>query len=86
MDIILNILGFLSLYILVGFGVVVFYISPWLRRLSPEKLENLLGDIEGLKFETEKDLEIARTAYLISIAPVWPVYAAKVAFYGKDLS
>jgi hypothetical protein len=42
--------------------------------------------VDGLELDTPRDLEIARHAYVVSIIPVWPVYAYRVATYGRHLS
>jgi len=73
-------------YLLIGIAVAVLYVAPWLKTLSRDALRNLLGGVEELKFDTLQELEVARYTYIISIIPVWPVTAYRVAKYGRHLS
>lgn len=86
MNMILGIIAFAFTYLVVGVAVARFYVSPWLAKLSPDTIRKILHDVQGLKLDTMQDLEIARHAYVVSVIPVWPVYAYRVATYGHHLS
>jgi hypothetical protein len=86
MNIVLGLLAFGLVYLLVGAAVAGLYVSPWLKTLSPQSLRGILNGVDGLELDTPRDLEIARHAYVVSIIPVWPVYAYRVATYGRHLS
>jgi len=86
MNMLLAIIAFAFTYLVVGVAVARFYVAPWLAKLSPDTIRKILHDVEGLKLDTMQDLEIARHAYVVSIIPVWPVYAYRVATYGRHLS
>lgn len=86
MNIVLSLVAFGIVYLLAGVGVAILYVAPWLKTLSPDAIHKILGGVEGLKFETPQDLEIARHTYAMSIIPTWPVYAYRVATYGRHLS
>lgn len=85
MGIILDIVALGLIYLLVGIAVVNLYVAPWLNRLSREAMNGILGDV-GVPLDTEQNVEIARNSYLVSIIPVWPIYAYRVATYGRHLS
>lgn len=85
MNIVLDLIAIGLIYLLVGIAVVNLYVAPWLKRLSPDTIRGILGDV-GVPLDTEQDLDIARRSYLVSIIPVWPIYAYRVTTYGRHLS
>jgi hypothetical protein len=86
MNILLGIIAIAATYLLVGVAVAKLYVAPWLERLSPDTIRKILHGVEGLELDTMQDLEIARRAYTVSIIPVWPVYAYRVATYGHRIT
>jgi hypothetical protein len=86
MSILLGLIAFAVVYLLTGVAVSKLYVAPWLEKLSPDTIRKILQGVEGLKLDTPQDLEIAKHAYVMSIIPVWPVYAYRVAVYGQRLS
>lgn len=85
MNIVLDLIAIGLIYLLVGIAVVNLYVTPWLKRLSPDTIRGILGDV-GVPLDTDQELDIARRSYLVSIIPVWPIYAYRVATYGRHLS